>query len=69
VLEETDIDLPAPSPLEDLIDRAHVAVLVMGTGNPHRKLLCDLSIALVAQAQQIAALQQQTADKPRIVLP
>lgn len=55
--------------LEALIGRAQLASERMSAKNPHRALLKDMAIALVASARLIADLQQQIAEKPRIVLP
>lgn len=55
--------------LSELIQRAEQASDGMGKSNHTKKLLADMSVALVAQATRIQELEQQLADKPRIVLP
>ena len=61
------------SPLEDLIARASLASQRMSIKNPHRALLKDMAIGLVAQAQLIADLQGELKklrrEESRIVLP
>lgn len=58
-----------PATLPELIDRARQASERMSVKNTHRDLLKEMAVALVAQARLIADLQQQLADKPRIVVP
>ena len=57
------------SPLADLIDRARLASERMSATNPHRALLRDMAVALVAQARLVADLTHQIAEKPMIVRP
>lgn len=57
------------SPLSDLLARAEAASSRMGRKNPHRELLHDLCVTMVALAQRVAMLEQEKAEKPRIVLP
>lgn len=60
---------PSVSPLEDLITRARQASERMSASNPHRHLLADMAVALVAQARLVADLGTKLADKPRIIAP
>lgn len=71
----------AANPLTALIDRAEaLSTQIDDTGwtgtvdaawlcLEYRELVRDMSIALVAQAQGLAMLNQQLADKPRILVP
>ena len=55
--------------ISDLIQRAQASSERMSVKNPNRELLRELCVGLVAQAQRIAMLEQERAEKPRIVLP
>ena len=57
------------APIADLIHRAEQASLSATTKQANKALLKDMSIALVAQAQRIAMLEAEKADKPRIFVP
>lgn len=55
--------------LTELIQRAEAVTERMSQANPARKLIGDLSVALVAHAHRVQTLEQQLANKPRIILP
>ena len=60
------------NPLSDLIARAEVSATSPTTKQANKRLLSDLCVALVAQAQRIAMLEADNArpaDPPHILTP
>jgi hypothetical protein len=57
------------TPLAQLIEHARLASERMSAKNPNRDLLRRFAIVTVGLAKRVVELEQQLADKPRIVLP
>lgn len=58
-----------PFSISDVITRCRLAHERMGAKNPHRDLIQECAVLIHLLATKVQALETETAEKPRIILP